>query len=204
VSNALIVSTAYDRESAITRRWAERLRGQLLNRNSNNLLVDGSALNQTALQDLLSFADYFVFFGHGTQTELVSRPAKGMLSTATALANSSSAGTLFSGCPVYAVCCDARQSFGQQCTRGFVGYDTGFPIKESAEEDFSKIVVSSAISFVSGTPVSQIAANTKQMWLDLAADFDPAVVGAQLAQHQDAAWGKMAAEALAVGIGKAP
>jgi len=204
MSNALIVSTQYDRDSALTRRWAERLHGELLNRNIANIFVDGSVLNQSALQDLLSFADGLIFFGHGSQSALISRPSKGLLGAAKPLLDSASASTLLATCPVYAVCCDARKIFGPSCPQGFVGYDRGFPIKETAEREFGEVVVNSAISFVAGVPLAKVADTTKQMWLLLASDFDRTAAGARLKNHPDAQWGKTAAEALAAGIGKEP
>jgi hypothetical protein len=204
MSNVLIVSTAYDRDSALTRRWAERLRGELLNRNIANIFVDGSVLNQTALQDLLSFAECVIFFGHGSRSALISRPSKGLLGQATTLVDNASAGKLFAACPVYAVCCDAREILGPSCPQGFVGYDRAFPIKETAEQEFGEVVVNSAISFVGGDPLAKVAGDTKHMWLSLASDFDKTVAGARFRNHPDAQWGKAAAEALAAGIGKEP
>jgi hypothetical protein len=200
VSNVVIVSTSYDRASAITRSWAATLNGALLNNGVVNVHLDGTLLDAPALQALMQFADYFVFFGHGTASSLIAHPLKGF-GNHRDLVDTANAPALFHDCVVYAVCCDALQVLASRCPRGFIGYDDAFPVRETMERHFSDVIIASVMSLLQpGVTLGSVVARTEGMWRNLAKDFD---IG-RLNHMVDSAWGKTTAEALANQIGKWP
>jgi hypothetical protein len=180
MKSVLILSTCYDKVSFYMSRWAADLHQSLVKRDKTIcMLHDAVTLcrSGTMLADALDQVEYVVFYGHGSQNELIALPGRANVQPAvkaTPLVDVSTVAIL-KGKKVYAGCCSSLQGLGPAHMGApggaFVGYDQEFHFEFANESYFKDIVNQSVIAYVNGSSSQMVAADLRMAWTNLETGF---------------------------------